>query len=235
MLPDLFGVRTLSSPHVQVCFNYQQSAQDNNMLVMEQLEPGVLWYNKDLDVAVLQLKTPRDGHAFPPGLGHHLEDVHQKLNFHMIGHSNGEYKAVNLCCEKRSSDQPDVQELRQVYSPYDFRAFVDPYKTLLEASMTYGASGSPCFDNLGNLVLMQTHSAVVNEVHLFNQAVNLIDVYRLMLQEKQELAVQLFGLRPELEQGNSTPLNSHFYFLSFLKLVLKLQQPLIAHRESATL
>ena len=172
---------------------------------MEQLEPAVLWYNEHLDVAVLQLRTARDLHPLP-SLGDHLGDVNQSWtkNFHVIGHSNGGYKLINLCCEKRPPNHPDVQALQRDpdYSPERFPTLLDPSRTLLEASMTFGASGSPCFDDRGKLVLMQTHTALVREVHVFDQAVNLIDVYRLMLREKQELAVQLFGLRHDLVQGN---------------------------------
>ena len=201
----MVGEGALSSPHVQVCFNHHQSTQA--ALVMEQLEPAVLWYNEHLDVAVLQLRTARDLHPLP-SLGDHLGDVNQSWTkkFHVIGHSRGEHKTVNICCEKRPPNHPDVQALlsHPDYSPERFPTLLDPSMTLLEASMTFGASGSPWFDNRGKLVLMQTHAALVREVHLFDQGVNLIDVYRMMLREKRELAIELFGLRHDLVQGNST-------------------------------
>ena len=182
---------------------------------MEQLEPAVLWYNEDLDVAVLQLRTARDLHPFPDSLGGLLGDVNQSLNFHLIGHSNGWYKAVNLCCEIRPLNHPDVESLEwdPRYTPEQFPTLLDPSRTLLEASMTFGASGSPCFDDRGKLVLMQACGFFINGEHVFDQGVNLIDVYRLMLREKRELAVQLFGLRSELEQGNSTQRGLLFYLI----------------------
>ena len=196
----MVGEGALSSPHVQVCFNHHQSTQA--ALVMEQLEPAVLWYNEHLDVAVLQLRTARDLHPLP-SLGDHL-GLSCTNKFHLIGHNNGGYKAINLCCEKRPPHHPDVEALQRDpdYSPERFPTLLDPSRTLLEASMTFGASGSPCFDDRGKLVLMQTQAALVREVHVFDQGVNLIDVYRLMLREKRELAVQLFGLRRDLVQGN---------------------------------
>ena len=212
-VPGVVGEGALSSPHVQVCFNYHQSAQDNNMLVMEQLEPAVLWYNEDLDVAVLELQIPRDFHSFPDSLGDLLGDVNQSLKFHLIGHSGGGYKALNLCCEIRPPSHPDVESLEwhPSYTLERFPTLLDPSRTLLEASMIYGASGSPCFDDLGSLVLMHASGLFIDGVHVFDQGVNLIDVYRLMLREKRELAVQLFGLRSELEQGNSTQCGLLFY------------------------
>ena len=218
-VPDVLGTKDLSSPLVQVCFNYCKSAKDNKMLVERKLEPAVLWCNEHLDVAVLQLRTAR-GLGPHPSLGDHLEAVEQRWTkkFHLIGHCNGGYKDMNVCCEKRPLNHPDVQALLsdRDYSPKRFPTLLDPRRTLLEASMTFGASGSPCFDDRGKLVLMQTEAEYLREVHLFDQGVNLIDVYRLMLGQERELAVQLFGLRPELEQGNSTQCGLLFFLFSFI-------------------
>ena len=193
----------LSSPSVQVCFNYHQAAQDNDLLVIEQLEPDVVWYNERLDVAVLQLKVPGD-RELPPSLGGLLGDVNQSPKFHLVGHTSGQYKVLNLCCEKRPLDHPEVEAFRRdprcrpelfpfLFPPL-FPAMFDPRKTLLEPSSTFGASGSPWFDNNGKLVFMAAQGLMVNEELVFDRAVNLIDVYRLMFHEVPHLAVELFGL-----------------------------------------
>ena len=207
----------LSSPLVQVCFNYHQNAQDNGLLRIEQLEPDVLWCNESLDVAVLQLKVPVD-HELPPSLGGLLGDVNQSPKFHLVGHTSGQYKVLNLCCEKRPLDHPEVEAFRRdprcrpelfpfLFPPL-FPAMFDPRKTLLEPSSTFGASGSPWFDNNGKLVFMAAQGLMVNEELVFDRAVNLIDVYRLMFHEVPHLADALFG-----DQGNPRQMIVKIFYL----------------------
>ena len=189
----------LSSPLVQVCFNYHQKAQDNGLLRIEQLEPDVLWCNESLDVAVLQLKVPVD-HELPPSLGGLLGDVNQSPKFHLVGHTSGHYKVLNLCCEKRLLDHQEVVAFRMdprcrpEQFPSVFPSLFDPRKTLLEPSSAFGASGSPWFDDNRRLVFMAAQGLMVNEELVFDRAVNLIDVYRLMFHEVPHLAIELFGL-----------------------------------------
>ena len=208
--PDVVIEAGLSSPPVQVCFNYHQAAQDDGLLVIEQLEPDVLWYNESLDVAVLQLKVPED-HELPPSLGGFLGDVNQSPKFHLIGHPRGKYKILNLCCKKRLSEHPEVEAFRMDprYRPELFPSLHDPRKTLLEPSSTFGASGSPWFDDNGRLVFMAAQGLMLDGETKLDVAVNLIEVYRLMFQEKQHLADELFG-----DQGNprQTIVNIFFYF-----------------------
>lgn len=171
---------------VEVCFNHHQA--DQAALVIERLESGVSWSSERLDVAVLQLRVPFD-HQLPPSLGCRLGDVRHSSKFHLIGHNDGGYKAVNLCCEKRPADHPDVQNL-QGYPEWTrmFPSLLDPCKTLLEASLTHGSSGSPCFDDSGRLVLMQAHGLFLGDSNVLDQGVNLIDIFQLMNQEAPALA-----------------------------------------------
>ena len=145
-------------------------------LLYEELnsEP-LVWYSEDLDAAVLELKPPTD-HNLPGCLSNPLKVVNRESKIHLIGHSNSQYKSVNLCCEMCPLDHPEFVKLRRERGEEikkNCPDLMNPNMILFKSTFLPGSSGSPGFDGDGNLVLMLTCGVHDDSEFLFRQGVSM--------------------------------------------------------------
>lgn len=157
---------------MRVCFNY---CLDNKTLSILQLEPitPIVFYNEELDVAVLQLEG-----RLPAPLRNHVGDVNESATLHLIGHSGGSFKSCALSCERCPLDHPDVNP-----------GALSPDWPLFKSSFKQGASGSPGFNEHGNLVLMLTGG--LDHGDEICMGVSIMAVWRAISRERPDLLTEI--------------------------------------------
>ena len=164
-------VRVFSGLNVTVCFNYHRDSNTQQTLVLEKLEPFIVFGNTALDVAVLQLQE-RLPNCLPAPLAN-LGDVNQSAIVHLIGHSRGLYKSLSLFCERCSES-------------------LSPDRPLIRSTFMAGSSGSPGFDDNGNLVMMLTDGVSDGKEFVLRQGVSMMAVYNILLRDSPNLLIE-FG------------------------------------------
>lgn len=160
---------------MRVCFNH---FLDNETLSILQLEPitPIVFYNEELDFAVLQLEG-----RLPAPLRNPVGDVNESATLHLIGHSGGSFKSCALSCERCPLDHPDVNP-----------GVLSPDWPLFKSSFKQGASGSPGFNDHGNLVVMLTGGLGHGDEFIFCRGVSIMAVCRVISRERPNLLTE-FG------------------------------------------
>ena len=142
--------------------------------MLEKLEPFIVFGDKALDVAVLQLQLQeRLPNCLPAPLTNHLSDVNQSAIVHLIGHSRGLYKSLSLFCERCSES-------------------LSPDRPLIRSTFMAGSSGSPGFDDNGYLVMMLTDGVSDGKEFVLRQGVSMMAVYNILLRDSPNLLIE-FG------------------------------------------
>ena len=190
--------------NVFVSFNFSGSTQPGEPFDVYGLDlhNPLVWYNEDLDAAVLQLDT---GRPLPPSLGSLLDNASRSETLYVIGHDNKarDSKVVDLKCPvKKFSDLSAGTLQRCPGLVQDPQHPLFTTRTLLTCSLAHGSSGSPGFDQNGSLVVMFTTGYPLENVRNrttteVEQAVNITAIRQQLQRDFPQLADELFPTAEE--------------------------------------
>ncbi|XP_013411060.1 uncharacterized protein LOC106174184 isoform X1 [Lingula anatina] len=163
------------------------------------LEPDIVWSNKELDVAILKLKNEVVLDSAPRwGVAATTDYVH------IIGHNNGDIKKLDYRCPLKSLDDSETKEIltngKIAFGPAAYEGVENQNLQLLQTSFMHGASGSPCFDKFGRLVLLFTRGypnlplSSMSQLGrtVIEQGVKMECICETLAAEKEDLAHALF-------------------------------------------
>ena len=160
VLPDGIGGEAFLGDrrNVFVSFNFSGSTQPGEPFEVYGLDlhNPLVWYNEDLDAAVLQLDT---GRPLPPSLGSLLDNASRSKTLYLIGHDNNarDSKVLDLKCPVKKFSDLSAETLQRCPGlVQDSQHPLFTTRTLLTCSLAHGSSGSPGFDQNGSLVVMFT-------------------------------------------------------------------------------
>ncbi|XP_066296578.1 uncharacterized protein [Branchiostoma lanceolatum] len=107
--------------------------------------------NDDLDYSLLELDVPDDqSDKLPPGLGHLIKETRDKTTVTIVGHPGVRPKKIDPSCPVVGPDHSIAVYLRFHPDPM----VNNPNRDNYESVFAHGSSGSPGFDDEGNLVVM---------------------------------------------------------------------------------
>ncbi|XP_013387807.1 uncharacterized protein LOC106156913 [Lingula anatina] len=157
------------------------------------------WYSVALDAALFHIHNP-DGHDVVPDLDCDIADVEPGKDVCIVGHNNCDPLRYDPDTKILSDFdvKKDIDLTLKTYPSASFTNAHDRNRQLMKSSFMHGASGSPCFDEYGNLALMYTkgypenYKALRMAQTVFEQGVRMRCIYEELKKEKPELVSDLF-------------------------------------------
>ncbi|XP_040293367.1 serine protease FAM111A-like isoform X2 [Bufo bufo] len=142
--------------NVKVIFNYESEEKEANNRYKK-----VEWHNKELDCAFVRVKISEA----PPGLLNYIAPPPQDGAVTIIGYPQGKPKQIDLQCSvinyhKRAESIAGTllsdRSYIHVLTKYSFMYMSDKTLMTYDSCLYEGSSGSPVFNNCGELVAVHT-------------------------------------------------------------------------------
>lgn len=214
---------------IDIDFDYVDGKREKQFKVEERL----LFYDENLDVAVLQLKTSDDSAPLPPPLDHFIRlnaERHMEEEIHLIGHNKGDEKKYNYGIGLWNPTDEKMKKLEKFCQDEGYSngyiGLDKKERVVIKCQFEEGSSGCP------GIVINRNNDPQVGLIYLrgfpdfyyskgFNktdfpgdkllqQGVNIFAVYDVMKTKKFHLDLmnEIFWREYEMELQN-TPRNTY--------------------------